>query len=373
MRELTDLLNPGGTVKMATTGALVANFGVPPFTVFNAASGPWQDLKRKWLGLGIQSELGRDVAVFAQDALNRVAATKGQVIADQPSVMLRRGGAETDGSVWLKGGLTHRIGTDPYDGGTSKIAASGTSIFDPVLCELFYRWWTPAGGTVLDPFAGGSVRGIVAGCLGYDYTGIDLRAEQVAANEVQSEALAAKIAFGDGAVAACCEGRLYRPPLWLEGDSTLLDQFWADPVDAVFTCPPYFDLEKYSEDTRDISTMSWPQFLDMYARCLANAAAPLRANRFMGIVIGDVRDPQGNYRGLPWQTVAICERLGLKLYNQAILVTAVGSLPIRVSRQFSSGRKLGNTHQHVLVFVKGDGRAAAEACAPLGNGDSGGE
>ena len=36
-------------------------------------------------------------------------------------------------------------------------AASGTSIFDPVLCEIAYRWFCPAGGTVLDPFAGGSV------------------------------------------------------------------------------------------------------------------------------------------------------------------------------------------------------------------------
>ena len=31
---------------------------------------------------------------------------------------------------------------------------SGTSIFDPVLCELVYRWFCPAGGAVLDPFAG---------------------------------------------------------------------------------------------------------------------------------------------------------------------------------------------------------------------------
>ena len=35
--------------------------------------------------------------------------------------------------------------------------ASGTSIFDPVLCEIAYRWFCPQGGTVLDPFAGGSV------------------------------------------------------------------------------------------------------------------------------------------------------------------------------------------------------------------------
>jgi hypothetical protein len=31
-----------------------------------------------------------------------------------------------------------------------------------VLCEIAYRWFSPPGGLILDPFAGGSVRGIVA-------------------------------------------------------------------------------------------------------------------------------------------------------------------------------------------------------------------
>jgi hypothetical protein len=49
---------------------------------------------------------------------------------------------------------------------------AGTSVFDPVLCELACRWFSPPGGRVLDPFAGGSVRGIVAALLGRDYIGI---------------------------------------------------------------------------------------------------------------------------------------------------------------------------------------------------------
>ena len=59
-----------------------------------------------------------------------------------------------------------------------------------------------------------------------------------------------------------------------------------------------------------------------------------------------------------------------------MLVTAVGSLQIRVSKQFRSGRKLGKTHQDVLVFVKGDPRKAAEECgqvevtAPIGEEES---
>jgi hypothetical protein len=43
----------------AETKSLAETFGVPPFSVLNAREGWWQDRKRAWLALGIQSELGR--------------------------------------------------------------------------------------------------------------------------------------------------------------------------------------------------------------------------------------------------------------------------------------------------------------------------
>jgi len=64
---------------------------------------------------------------------------------------------------------------------------SGTSIFDPTLCELVYRWFSPPAGLVLDPFAGGSVRGIVAAKLGRNYVGVDLAGGQVDENKKQWE------------------------------------------------------------------------------------------------------------------------------------------------------------------------------------------
>ena len=56
---------------------------------------------------------------------------------------------------------------------------------------------------------------------------------------------------------------------------------------------------------------------------------------------------------------------GLKYYNEAILVTSVGSLPIRAGRQFSASRKLGKTHQQVLVFVKGNPCKAVDRCGKV--------
>ena len=53
-------------------------------------------------------------------------------------------------------------GVEVVGGPESDEPYSGTSVFDPVLCEVAYRWFSPPGGHVLDPFAGGSVRGILA-------------------------------------------------------------------------------------------------------------------------------------------------------------------------------------------------------------------
>lgn len=74
---------------------------------------------------------------------------------------------------------------------------------------------------------------------------------------------------------------------------------------------------------------------------------------FACFVVGDFRDKRtGNYRGFVADTILAFRECGMALYNDAILVTCVGSLPIRVSAQFDVSRKLGKTHQNILVFKK---------------------
>jgi hypothetical protein len=235
------------------------------------------------------------------------------------------------------------------EGNAGETAGSGTSIFDPVLCELAYRWFSPPGGVVLDPFAGGSVRGIVAAKLGRDYVGVDLREEQVAANREQ----AARI---------CADGVM---PVWHVGDSAkVLPRLDVAP-DFVFSCPPYGDLEVYSDLAEDLSGMGHAAFIDAYRAIIAAAVGKLKPDRFACFVVGDFRDSKGFYRNFVSDTIQAFIDAGAPLYNEAILVTAVGSLPIRVGKQFASGRKLGKTHQNVLVFCKGDPRKATKACGDV--------
>lgn len=226
--------------------------------------------------------------------------------------------------------------------GRSSLSDSGTSVFDPCLCEMDYAWFTAVGDRVLDPFAGGSVRGIVAQVMGREYVGIDLREEQVEANREQAEEI--------------CEGAR---PTWLVGDSLEVDSMLpGEMFDHILTCPPYGDLEVYSEDPRDLSNMPAEDFDAAYASIMAAALGHLREDRFATVVVGNYRDGGGFVRDLVGLTVRAMEAAGARYYNDMVLVTPAGSLPIRAGRQFRSTRKVGRTHQYVLNFVKGDPRAA---------------
>lgn len=239
------------------------------------------------------------------------------------------------------------------DTNKQETALSGTSIFDPVLCELAYRWFCPPGGLILDPFAGGSVRGVVASRLGYRYLGVELRPEQVEANRLQGDQI--------------CSDPM---PDWQQGDARDIDKIAEGTrVDFLFSCPPYADLEVYSDDPADLSMLEYREFRAAYFDIIAKSCLLLAENRFACFVVGEARDKHGNYYGLVPDTVAAFRAAGLKYYNEVILVTAVGSLPIRVGKQFEASRKLGKTHQNVLIFCKGDARKATEAVGPCEFGE----
>ena len=232
---------------------------------------------------------------------------------------------------------------------------NGTSVFDPVLCEVAYRWFSPQGGVVVDPFAGGSVRGIVASTLGRRYVGQDLSERQVEANRIQAELL---VSSSDPS------------PTWIVGDSCDIDKTCEGvEADMLFTCPPYADLEVYSNDPKDLSNMKYEDFIDAYRTIIRKSCSLLKENRFAVIVVGEVRAKKGEYYNFVRDTIGAFISAGMKYYNEMILVTNVGSLAMRAGEGFTKSRKIGKTHQNVLVFVKGDPKLATANCGTCEFGD----
>jgi len=313
---------------------LADRFLLPPFDVLDARQGVWQDRKRQWLGLGITSEIGRGQNLAFAD-----------ISSTDPSYYDKKNAADkTAGRT-----LTHaEFQAQAYPADLTG-TQTGTSIFDPVLCELIVRWFSAPGATVLDPFAGGSVRAVVTGTLGRAYVGNDLSADQVEANRAQVAKLVpdADVTYTVGDSAA-----------WVKG-------LPVGQYDLVMTCPPYYDLETYSNDPADLSAMGYDAFDDKYADILLGAVRALRPHRFAAIVVGDARDSRGNLHDLRGSTVRAMEAAGCHLVTAGVLVTPVGSAAMRATRQFVATRTLARCHQDVLIFIKGSRQDATNWCGDV--------
>ncbi len=274
---------------------LKERFGAPPFSVLRADKGEWQDRKREWTGIGIKSGGGRNAGL--QKTMNNLALKVGN--------------------------------------SKSSMLESDESIFDPYLCELMYYWFNIDGGFILDPFAGGSVRGVVAEKLGMKYTGFDIRKEQIEYN-----------------IENCKE--IGVSPKYITADSRTIDKhIKTASQDMIFSCPPYADLEVYSDKPEDLSTMDYKDFISAYRDIIQKTYNALKDNRFAVFVVGEVRSKGGEYYNFIGDTIAAFLDAGYKYYNEIILMNATGSLALRASKYMKS-RKIGKHHQNILVFYKGD-------------------
>lgn len=288
-------------------------FEVAPFSLLDARRGPWKNRKKWWLTKGIRGGLGRDKALLP--------------------------GTSVIGPSTVYG----------VSAGSGERGEYTTSVFDPVLCEVLYNWFCPSGGHVLDPFAGGVTRGAVASFMERQYTGVDLSGEQVTANRNQ----ASEMGFGGAR--------------WEVGDSLEIGSLVKGPFDFIFSCPPYWNLETYSDDPRDLSTLTYQGFIDKYREIIKASSALLNDDAFACFVVGDVRkrDPNGAYVGFVADTIKAFQEANLPLYNDILYVYPDGSLPLRAGRSLRSTRKVSKNHQNVLVFLKGNAKKAAAKMGSL--------
>lgn len=273
---------------------LVERFGVPPFSILDTRQGYWQERKRKWRAVIKDDGESREGTLFAQAAED---STEFQ----------------------------------------QKIAEVGTvSILDPVLAEIMLRWFCPSGGRAFDTFAGDTVFGYVAGRLGHEFTGIELRQAQADLNNARTagEGLPARYICDDG--------------------QNVLNHIALETQDFFFSCPPYFDLEVYSDDPRDASNQGdYEGFRKILANAFAGAARALKPNRFACVVMSNVRDGRGFYHDICGDIRAIMRENGLALYNELILINAVGTASMRAGN-YMKNRKVARTHQNVMLFYKGE-------------------
>ena len=221
--------------------------------------------------------------------------------------------------------------------------ASSTSLFNPAIAEVCATWFTPhPNSDIFDPFAGDTRKGAVFGKLGHNFTGIELRREQVEENNRALDSM--DFPRGASVRYVCDDGR------------NVKSHVNNNSQDLLFTCPPYFNLEVYSDDPRDASAQAtYEGFANILQEAFARSVECLRNNRFAIVVIGDVRDSHGGYYGLPQDVQRIFKSIGLAFVNEIIIADSVSRSLIGAARAMRN-RKVSKRHQQILVFYKGDPR-----------------
>jgi hypothetical protein len=163
-------------------GTLKNDYIMAPFSILDTRSAEWQERKRAWLSKMPQLDKTREGVL----KYSKVTSLK-----------------------------------DQFTG--------GSSIFDPVLAELMYAWFCPKGGKTLDIYMGESTKAFVACLKGLQYSGVEIRQEQIDENgefmkRVKLESYY-KFVHGDA-----------------KNVQVLLN---GEQFDFAFTSPPYYDLEEY--------------------------------------------------------------------------------------------------------------------------------
>lgn len=205
------------------------------------------------------------------------------------------------------------------------------SVFPAPLMEMIIvRYGGAIGSHILDAFAGGPPRGLVSSIMGHQYTGFEIRQEQIDENELLLKSLKLK-------------GAKY-----IKSDGRFLDV--DDVFDCAITCPPYFDLEQYSDQDDDISNLgSYAEFNASMWLCAHAHRERMKPGAFVCIIVGLFRDKRGELIDFPADTVENFRDAGFLYWQNIVLSKNFASAAVRAGNAWK-GLKLVPRHENLLVF-----------------------
>ena len=214
------------------------------------------------------------------------------------------------------------------------------SVFPAPLMEyIILRYAGEVGGKILDAFAGGPPRAMVSSIMDMEYHGVELRQEQIDEN-----------------LKVLADLKFTKNYHYHLGDGRYLDDLPENYFDCAITCPPYWNLEKYSDDPSDLSNL--PTYAAFNGAMALSAAAhfPLiRPGGFACIVVGPFRNKrEGSLIDFPGHTVENFCDAGFTYWQQIVLSKNFASAAKRSTTSWK-GLKLVPNHEFLLVFRKPEG------------------
>lgn len=315
------------------------DFEIQYLSVIDARSALWRHRKREWLDIIGPEGKSREKALYGSLAM-RFPGLYARTKEDR-----ERLGISFDEYIEQYG---------PEDAREAKEypkMSDGVSTFDPVLAEIIYEWFIPGKcARVFDCFAGGITKGAVAVAKGHSFTGIDIRPSQVEINEEKSKAFA-------GA------GQYLR--YFCDDARNLPKYIGVATQDLFISCPPYYNLEVYSDLDGDASNQpTYRDFIEILRDAFGKAVKCLKINRFAIVIVGDIRDDKGEYYNFPGDVISIFQDCGCAFLDDIVLFRPDATANLRAKRYMKS-RKVVRVHERVLVFYKGNPPTVKKYFNPL--------
>lgn len=298
--------------------------------VWNSIKGDWLRLKREWNerinaagekhGIANATFATRDGCWQGENGFSNVVNTK------------------------------RKIGDDGEIVVSTKAHNSNASVLDPVACEVILRFFMPtAGRRVYNPFGGGVQFGFVSGASGYEYVASEIRQNQCDANNK-----------------LCSE---FKSVKWVRSDSAAYEP--EGMFDLIFTCPPYYKVEKYLDydgnppDGEINSVGTYDEFRDLLFAGYRRAIAHLNDNRFFVVMTGDSRDKNGGYHCHEAETELFFKEQGLLVYNRIVYLECEFTR-LAHAKTTLNYRKFPKREQKIIVAYKGDTKAIAAEFPKIG-------
>ena len=224
------------------------------------------------------------------------------------------------------------------------------SVLDPVACEVILRFFMPKNGRyVYNPFGGGVQMGFVAGAYGYDYVSSEIRQNQCDTNN------------------AICQD--LNSAKWIKSDSSTYTP--ENRPDLVFSCPPYYKVEKYIDydgksPAGEINSIdTYEGFRNTLFAGYKKAIEALNDNCFFVVMTGDSRDKNGSYHCHESETEIFFKEQGLSVYNKIIYLECEFTRLAQAKKTLNY-RKFPKREQKIIVAYKGDPTLIKDLFPPTG-------
>lgn len=218
------------------------------------------------------------------------------------------------------------------------------SYFNPVVAERIVKFYTEKGENILDPFMGRATRMITALALGRNYVGFDVSPKSINFNhkrldEVQKEQMAK---FETKATLFLSDGTKLAP----EGIPLAEESF-----DLIFTCPPYWDLEKYESVNGQLSDcLSYEEFMIKIEKSVQRCREVLKKGRHCIWVVNDFRK-EGHYYNFHGDLISLFLKNRWNLHDIVINVLISPYMHLGAERN-DELKYMAKQHEYILVFKK---------------------